>query len=197
MAFMKIAAALTLVSALAGHACAQSAPPFQQIILYKSDQTPLEGNPHTDWEAWSNAYTAGTVPLRFDLMKAANQSAKQVIAQIVFRATDSMADTGVALGVCGPLTAAPSIDGGNCTELGEFAANKDGSADYTPSMSTPWDATPRVYTGSGPRPYWADATATFNSLITNGQPKFANILTFGDGSNGPLVYAVELFVTWN
>jgi hypothetical protein len=160
---------------------------YSQYILYKSGATYLPASTASSWLEPSNAYTAITMPMPFDYLKAHGVTAAIASAQIVWKANSLYANTGAAMYAC---PAQPHAETGyvGCTTITYFAANDtSGPAGYTPGCAT---------NPGGPMPCRADVTATINTLITNGVPLYLTIASYGNGSAGPMIWDVELLVNW-
>jgi len=156
---------------------------YTQLILYKSGATYLPAPTAASWQKPSNAYTAITIPMPFDVWKAQGVVVSSASVQIVWKANSLYANTSAAIMAC------PAQTGGGftgCSLLVYFAANDtDGPASYTPGCS----ANP-----GGPMPCRADVTSILNQYIQGGTPYYFAIASYGNGSAGPMIWDVEILV---
>jgi hypothetical protein len=182
--FLILAAALLWT----GAAFADGIKSISQIVLYKNGWTPISGNPLSNWRAYSHAYSSTTFYMPFDRLKTGGAVLVSVDLLVVFRAVSPTAWNGVALFACPAQTDAANADLVTyCPYMSYFAAS-----DVEFSPNTPGCAG----SGGGPHPCHRDLTADFNKLILDGVPYYLAIGTYGNGSNGPEVYDVELQLSW-
>jgi hypothetical protein len=183
-----VRAAVFAIGMLAKACSAFAGGHIEQLILYKNAQVPLEGNPSESWRPWSNAYTSQSVFMPFDTLREVRAEAREAWLLVVMQANSPSAYVGAGMFVCPALSDAINTDLMNtCPKSGWFFMNDQAPATYTPGC---------LGTGPGPHPCWIDFTDTFNRLIAAGQPLFLTLGTFGNGSNGPNVYDVELQIVW-
>lgn len=159
-----------------------------QYILYKSGATSLPTQATAAWEEPSNAYTAITIPMPFDVWKAKGATLSSATTQIVWKANSLYADTGAGIMLC-PSQSHAELGLVGCSLLTYFAANDtQGPASYTPGC---------VSNPGGPMPCRSNITSALQTAIQNGIPLYLVAVSYGNGTNGPLIYDVEIFIDWN
>lgn len=163
---------------------------FSQYIFYKDAWHEAIGNPQQSWLAYDSAYSAQTIEFPFAELKAGGASVCEVKLKVIWRAYSASAYTGIGLFACPSLSNAASTTlDTQCAMLAYFAGNN-----YQWSSATPGCGP----AGDGPRPCLVWITDIFNQLIQDGSQYYGlTIGTYGNGSNGPLVYDVELNIVWN
>ncbi len=159
---------------------------YSQYILYKSGAQTLPTSPVADWRPPSSAYTAITIPFPFDRMNASGDRAASASVQIVWAANSAGGNTGVRLLAC-PAQTNAAAGPVACSQIAFFAANDYGPAEYTPGC---------VSNPGGAMPCRADVTTVINNLIQAGTPVYLAISSYGNGINGPLIWDVELLISW-
>lgn len=148
---------------------------LSQIILFKDAEDPLLGNPHTDWEAWSNAYTSMTFEMPFDELKGIGFKASSAQALIVATAAPGLYQTGVGI-FCSPAVLhAPVLDWTQAQMVYEVSINDPAGSQH-------------------PHPYRTDITDQFNTLIDAGELRYFGIASWGNGTAGPKIWCAELRV---
>lgn len=159
----------------------------QQVILYKDGARPALDQAQAKWLAPTAAYTAMTAPARFDVLKAGGAVVQSATVQIVWQARSPAGYNGTGIFVCPPQAHA-GVDLIGCRTLAYFAANDAGPAPYAPGCAV---------NPGGAFPCGLDVTAAFQALIEEGAPGLHFVgVAFGNGSNGPAIYSIEMFINW-
>lgn len=162
---------------------------YTQYIIYKSAAHPVSTSSDAAWSEIGGAYSASTIPMPFDDMKAAGAAIRSARIFASWKAGSLQYDTGVEMLACPPQHAAQRGLVG-CTVLAMYAANDTrGPVSYATKgcVSNP----------GGPFPCQSDVTAVFRGLIAAGVPLYLTVATYGNGNNGPLLYDAELLVEWS
>lgn len=160
----------------------------QQSVIYKSAAAPLPQQKQAKWLPPANAYTAVTVPANFELLHPAGATIAQATVVIVWRANSPSANVAAGLMLC-PSQANAGVELVGCGLLAYFAANDAGPASYTPGCS----ANP-----GGVFPCRIDVTANLQNALNTGWPSlYYTGVAYGNGSTGPDIYAIELYINWS
>lgn len=159
-----------------------------QYILYKSGAASISTQALNAWLPPGVAYTAVTIPMPLLKWKNAGLTVLHAESQMVWKPRSPGGNTGVAALLCPPQSNAGSGLVG-CTFLSWFAANNTALADYTPGC---------FWNNGNVMPCRADITAILQSAISQAtsNDRFLALATYGNGSNGPDVYDVEIFIDW-
>jgi hypothetical protein len=160
----------------------------QQIILYKDGARPLPEQKRQQWLAPSAAYTAITVAAPFDVWKENGALIHSASVQVVWAANSTGFNTGAGIFVC-PSQSNAEVELIGCRVIAFFAANDTSAALYTPGC--PVDLIP-----GGPFPCRADVKETLQALIDDGTPFYFVGVAYGNGTNGPAIYDIEMFINW-
>lgn len=182
---MRCALAVAFTAALLSSAWAQTLIPSQYIV-YKNGGQSLPTGAVAAWSEPAVAYTAITVPMPFDALKAAGARVQSASVQVVMRADSPLAATGASVLLCPPQASAEQGYVG-CYMLAMFAMSNQGNMPYTPGC---------VNNPGGPTPCRADVTQYVRNMIAAGQYLYLTTATYGNGKNGPDLWDVELLVNW-
>lgn len=160
----------------------------EQIVLYKNAWTPMQGYPTPKWLPGFHAFTAQTFNMPFDQLKAGGAQVANATLLIVWQALSPSAYTGVGMFLTPGGPHSESTDLATVAPWWAFVAGNDSQfAAYTPGCDG---------TGAGPHPCWIDITLPLNRFIAKGVPYNLTIGTYGNGTNGPYVYDVEIDLSW-